>query len=89
VQPHRSVASKNGDLRYQGPKYNVLDVTSGIALVAVLIAHLLAPEARTNHGADPPSATRTESSFNLNHCISETRIEFRESFARSGRSTSR
>src|SRR5215469_15029102 len=31
VQPHRSVASKNGDLRYHGPKYKVLEVTSGIA----------------------------------------------------------
>src|SRR5215470_16725589 len=36
VQPHRSVASKNGDFRYHGPKYKVLDVTSGIALASLL-----------------------------------------------------
>jgi hypothetical protein len=38
VQPHRNVASKNGDLRYHGPKYKVLDVASGIALALPLIA---------------------------------------------------
>src|SRR6516165_9252029 len=36
VQPHRSVASKNGDFRYQGPKYKVLEATSGIALALPL-----------------------------------------------------
>src|SRR5689334_8787827 len=36
AQPHRSVASKNGDFRYHGPKYNVLEVTSGIALASPL-----------------------------------------------------
>src|SRR5215813_285418 len=39
VQPHRSVASKNGDFRYHGPKYKVLDVTSGVALASPLTAH--------------------------------------------------
>jgi hypothetical protein len=38
VQPHRSVASKNGDFRYHGPKYSVLDVTSGTVLASALIA---------------------------------------------------
>src|SRR5690242_4842838 len=37
-QPHRSVASKNGDFRYHGPKYKVLEVTSGIALAPSLTA---------------------------------------------------
>jgi hypothetical protein len=36
VQPHRSVASKNGDFRYHGPKYKVLEVTSGTVLAAPL-----------------------------------------------------
>jgi hypothetical protein len=38
VQPHRSVASKNGVLRYHGPKYSLLDVISGSALASPLIA---------------------------------------------------
>src|SRR5215470_14661706 len=70
-QPHRSVASKNGDLRYHGPKYKVLDVTSGSALASPLIAPLssaamLAPaRSARNADAEPaPFAIRTEYSFN-------------------------
>src|SRR5689334_8261186 len=39
-QPHRSVASKNGDLRYHGPKYSVVEVASGIVLASKLTVHL-------------------------------------------------
>jgi hypothetical protein len=36
LQPHRSVASKNGDLRYHGPKYNVVETASEAASVFAL-----------------------------------------------------
>src|SRR5215469_11070527 len=71
VQPHRNVASKNGDLRYHGPKYKVLDVTSGIALALPLIAPPSVTEdaragdvrAKRRCGVNPVRH-RTEYSFN-------------------------
>src|SRR5215475_838864 len=74
VQPHRSVASKNGDFRYHGPKYKVLDVTSGVALASPLTAHppstggLPAPRGpRTPAQLFVPAHPSTESSFNSIH----------------------
>src|SRR5215472_3209411 len=68
-QPHRSVASKNGDFRYHGPKYKVLEVTTGIALASSLTAPpsfhrgCVARKARQpRHGVRP--APPTESLFN-------------------------
>jgi hypothetical protein len=63
VQPHRSVASKNGDFRYHGPKYKVLEVTSGIALASLLTRHRPSTErahagpARAHLGTGPSRLT--------------------------------
>jgi hypothetical protein len=38
VHPCRSVASKNGERRYQGPKYSVVDV--GVVVVVVAMCTL-------------------------------------------------
>src|SRR5689334_7909368 len=70
VQPHRSVASKNGDLRYHGPKYKVLEVTSGIARASSLTAppsfhRVPAPQGPpTPAPCSSPLAPLTESLFN-------------------------
>src|SRR5215472_18456173 len=70
VQPHRSVASKNGDLRYHGPKYKVLEVTSGIALTSPVTAPPSFHRGAWPWGAREPRhgsslhSTSTESLFN-------------------------
>src|SRR5262249_24330944 len=73
VQPHRSVASKNGDFRYHGPKYKVLDVTSGVALASPLTAlPSFHRDACATRPANParvfvPVHPSTESLFNSIH----------------------
>src|SRR5215471_6188854 len=41
LQPHLSVASKNGDLRYHGPKYRPVDAASGMVAVSELMPAVL------------------------------------------------
>src|SRR5262245_51469426 len=49
VHPARRVASKNGDFRYQGPKYSVA-LLSSISLRSLTIDALLARRARARPG---------------------------------------
>src|SRR5215470_2821666 len=80
VQPHGSVASKNGDLRYHGPKYKVLEVSSGIALTSPLTAHLPSAGVPAPHGPRTPArcsslpAPPTESLFNSIRRARGTRV---------------
>src|SRR5215469_8454787 len=69
VQPHRSVASKNGDFRYHGPKYNVLDVACGIALASLFIAHLPSSGVLASaRSARTPAANSSDLVTGLNSC---------------------
>src|SRR5215467_16366645 len=56
VQPHRSVASKNGDLRYHGPKYSVVEVASGVVLAVKLTVH--PPSERAHAPGNPGTGIR-------------------------------
>src|ERR1700751_3051721 len=68
VQPHRSVASKNGDFRYHGPKYKVLEVTSGTVLASLLTADLPSTGVRAPEGRAPRYGVCPCLPLRLNSC---------------------